>query len=334
MDTNMSVADFKNIIEKGYSYTMPSFEKDALTQFASLALERKINNIVTEIDTVPKQIREEDVKNVFSKAIEHHTTAHSEHKTLSPEKIITSSLNKLCENNFHKMSEIIMAEVDKFNELEKINPEKLISFGNTLINLLKSFTSLDMANLYSQIFAMLFHYTNYSWVKQSLSIFINSFMCEYDNYTYFDSEEQYEQFCTNNDLNNTRLFNMRFVVNLYKNIGQNGEKIITIEQLKTFYDTLLTKFLEKISIMDDLHAEFSAEQLIKIIQLLFEPLSQSKEYQKQIIKQMQLILQNIKQSKDIEHPTIYCNALVEFTIDSMLKLTNHDDSLKKSKHKK
>ena len=63
----MSVADFKNIIEKGYSYTMPSFEKDALTQFASLALERKINNIVTEIDTVPKQIREEDVKNVEEK---------------------------------------------------------------------------------------------------------------------------------------------------------------------------------------------------------------------------------------------------------------------------
>lgn len=334
MDANMSVAEFKNtIMEKGFLYTMPSYEKEALISFASKALERKITNIVCEIDTVPKKIREDEVKAVFSKSTE-HSVVQTETKTLSPEKIITSSLNKLSENNFQKMSDIIQTEIDRFNELEKSNPDKLISFGITLINLLKGFTSVDMANLYSQIFAMLFHYTNYTWIKQSLNTFISSFINEYDNYTYYDSEEQYDEFCANNDLVNARLFNMRFVINLYKNIGQNGEQIITIKQLKSFYDYLFNKFSEKISIMDDDNAEFSAKEIIKVIQLLFEPLSQSKEYKHIVIDQMKQLLQNIKDSKDAENPTIYCNALVEFTVESMINQTNPESSSKKTKSKK
>tara|TARA_B110000967_G_C18885773_1_gene563897 strand:+ start:1885 stop:2853 length:969 start_codon:yes stop_codon:yes gene_type:complete len=126
--------------------------------------------------------------------------------------MIRCELNKISDKNYEKQKDRIlemMTELmtnDSFNDVDKSNVVKLI-FDIASNN---KFYSFVYAQLYKELICV------YSCMNNILTEHINNYKDMYKNIEYCDPDKDYDKFCRNNKLNESRRSLTSFIVNLNK----------------------------------------------------------------------------------------------------------------------
>lgn len=203
MTTIYSETDIHDIREKGFDITLPDEVIDIISKISEQV--GAPSYIKTPIFPKSKSSKRKPVSNVpYVSAV--FAKSEGVDKTIS---YIRAQLNKLSSNNYQAVSDVIIENIQLLLDNEATK-EELIKVANFVLE-----TASNNA-FYSEIYATL-----YCDLIERFPLFetlfvetFDNYLTLYDNITSISDGEDYDAFCTQNQINSERRAFTTFIVNL------------------------------------------------------------------------------------------------------------------------
>lgn len=215
---------------------------------------------------------------------------------------IRINLNKITDKNYLSISEKITEIIDDL-VLKEITDEDFNKVGTNIFEIASNnrFYSKIYADLYSNLIK------KYEVMKKIFQTNCNEYFKLFENVEYVDSTEDYDKFCENNKINESRKSISAFFLNLVKN------KVMTRTKLFIIIVKLFEDIINYISIEGKVN---EVNELVENVVILYEPTIFSKFKDELIFNdKTETIIQVIKklaQSKNKEYPSLSMKTKFKF----------------------
>lgn len=206
-------------------------------------------------------------------------------------------LNKISQKNYDTIKELIIDSIDTISKTEN-SEESMRNVVNHIFDIAS--TNKFFSEMYAKLYKLLI--SKYDIFQNILTEFISTFTDKLRDIVWVDQNTNYDDFCTNNKVNDARKATAVFIVNLMKN--NVLDKSILLKVTQSAMDIVL-EYIETTE---------KVNQVEEITENIFLLVSESHSYMKGIDGWVTILekINEISQMKSKEKPSLSSRAVFKY----------------------